>query len=259
MSGFSARPYPIPFWSVLLLLPLSTQAVAQAPDAGAQARYQNCLSLANLDPTQALRVAGEWVKAKGGGPAEHCMAMTLVELKRYPEAAARLDQLGRAPGMGELRPTIFDQAGNAWMLAGDASKAAASFSAALALSANDADLYADLARAQAMLKQWSAVESDLNAALALQPRRPDFLVLRASARAAQGKLRDARDDADAALKLKPNSPEALVQRGEIARRAGDLANARRDFQAALKIAGTGEAAGAAREGLALTEESGGKP
>jgi tetratricopeptide (TPR) repeat protein len=238
---------------------LSANAAAPSQNAAERARYQNCLSLANLDPTAALRVADVWIKAKGGGPAEHCMALALTELKRYPEAGARLDRLGRAPDMGDLRATIFDQAGNAWMLAGDAPKAVASFSAALALSANDADLYADLARAQAMLKQWSAVESDLNAALALQPRRFDLLVLRASALAAQGKLREARDDADAALKLKPNSADALVQRGEIARRAGDLGNARRDFQAALKFAGGGEAADAARNGLSLIEETDVKP
>ncbi len=82
----------------------------------------------------------------------------------------------------------------------------------------------------------------------------DFLVLRASALAAQGKLREARDDADAALKLKPNSAEALVQRGDIARRAGDIGSARRDFQAVLKIAGAGESADAARNGLALLDE-----
>ena len=230
-------------------------AASELENADAKLRYQNCLSLANLNPIGALGVAAEWSKAKGGGPAEHCMAMALVELRRYPEAATRLDALGRAPGMGNLRPSIFDQAGNAWMLAGDAARAAASFSAALALSANDADLYADLARAQAMQKKWDAAESDLNAALALQPRRADLLILRASALEAQGKLRDARDDVDAALAIRPNSAEALVQRGEIARRAGDLGGARRDFQAALKIAGGGEAADAARNGLSLLDEA----
>ncbi len=233
---------------------LPVQAASVLENLGTKQRYERCLSLANLNPTEALRSASEWSKAKGGAPADHCLAMALVELKRYPEAATRLDALGRAPDMGNLRASVFDQAGNAWMLAGNGAKATASFSAALALSANDADLYADLARAQAMQKDWSSVEADLNAALEIQPRRVDFLVLRASALAAQGKLREARDDADAALKLKPNSAEALVQRGDIARRAGDVANARRDFQAVLKIAGTGEAADAARNGLAVLEE-----
>ena len=242
-------------FSALAVVMMAIPAHAAPGPVDPKSRYQSCLSLANLNPTAALGVAAEWSKAKGGAPAEHCTAMALIELRRYPEAAARLDALGRAPDMGNLRSSVFDQAGNAWMLAGDAAKAAASFSAALALSANDADLYADLARAQAMQKAWRAVESDLNAALALQPKRADLLVLRASALEAQGKLKAARDDADAALRLKPNSAEALVQRGDIARAAGDVASARRDYQAALKIASGSEAADAARSGLAELDET----
>jgi tetratricopeptide (TPR) repeat protein len=212
-------------------------------------RYRNCLSLANLNPVQALSEATEWSKAKGGAPADHCAAMALVELKRYPEAATRLDALGRGPDMGNLRATAFDQAGNAWMLAGDAGKAVASFSAALALSANDPDLYADLARARAMRKDWRETEADLNAALALDPKRADLLVLRASARDAQRKWTAARADTDQALKLKPSSPEALVERGEIDRHIGDMAQARRDFESVLKLTSNGESAEAARQAL----------
>ena len=40
--------------------------------ADAKLRYQDCLSLANLNPTAALGVAAEWSKAKGGAPADHC-------------------------------------------------------------------------------------------------------------------------------------------------------------------------------------------
>jgi tetratricopeptide (TPR) repeat protein len=232
------------FAAIVLLLPASAaHARSVFERADAKLRYENCLSLADRDPAAALDLAAKWSKSKGGAPADHCAAMALVSLKRYPEAAARLDALGRAPDLGSLRATVFDQAGNAWMLAGDARKAAGSFSAALALSANDPDLYADLARAQAMLKQWDEVESDLNAALALAPRRADLLILRASAREAQGKLLAARDDANAALKLDPKSAGALIQRGDIARDAGDLAAARRDFEAAIKLGGgTAEAA-----------------
>jgi tetratricopeptide (TPR) repeat protein len=240
------------FFAVLILM-TSARAASILESADAKLRYQNCLSLANLNPTAALGAATEWGKNKGGAPAQHCAAMALVELHRYPDAAARLDALGRAPDLGKLRASVFDQAGNAWMLAGDAAKAAASFSAALALSAGDADLYADLARAQAMQKAWPEVESDLNAALGLQPKRVDLLVLRASARAAQGKLEAARDDTNTALKIKPNSAEALVQRGEIAHGAGDLVAARRDFETALKFVSGGETADAARRGLAALD------
>lgn len=221
---------------------------ARSAESASQ-HYQNCLRTANLDPARALAQATEWSKAKGGAPAEHCAAVSLVELKRYPEAAGRLDALGRAPAMGNLRPEIFDQAGNAWMMAGDADKAVASFSNALTLSANDADLYADLARAQAMKKSWGEAEADLNEALRLQPRRPDLLVLRASARDAEGKLKEARQDVDQALALKPSAPDALIERGEIFKHAGDIAAAKRDFESVLKAARGSEAGETARQEL----------
>src|ERR1700744_2209341 len=144
-------------WPVLVCMALTAPALS-AETAGQ--RYVSCLRTANLDPGRALTLAREWSKAKGGAPADHCAAVSLVELKRYPEAATRLDALGRAPDMGALRPEIFDQAGDAWMMAGDPNKAVASFSNALTLSASDADLYADLARAQAMRKAWVFVRAD---------------------------------------------------------------------------------------------------
>jgi tetratricopeptide (TPR) repeat protein len=232
---------------VALAAPALTPPVLAAESAGQ--RYAGCLRTANLDPGRALTLATEWSKAKGGAPAEHCAAVSLVELKRYPEAATRLDALGRAPDMGNLRPEIFDQAGNAWMMAGDADRAVASFSNALTLSANDADLYADLARAQAMKKSWNEAEGDLNEALRLQPRRTDLLVLRASARDAEGKMKEARQDVDQALSLKPFAPEALAERGEIFKHAGDLPAAKRDFESVLKVQKNGEAAETARQEL----------
>ena len=206
MRVIGSRIYHGAFAAIALVLGVHTAHAASILErADAKLRYQECLNLTDHDPKAALDMATKWGKAKGGAPAQHCAAIALVSLKHYSEAAKRLDALGRAPDMGNLRATVFDQAGNAWMLAGDARKAAASFSAALALSANDPDLYADLARAQAMLKQWSEVEADLNAALALAPKRTDLLILRASARQALGKLVQAREDADAALKLNPKS------------------------------------------------------
>jgi tetratricopeptide (TPR) repeat protein len=214
-----------------------------------KARYDNCLSLAGFNPAAALGVAGEWVKEHGGSPAQHCSAVALVGLKRYAEAAALLDTLGHAPDVGGLRASLFDQAGNAWLLAGNAAKAAISFQSALALSARDPDLYADLARAQALQQDWHNVEADLSAALALSPKRPDLLVLRANARQALGNFTAARADVDWALMLKPNFTEGLVERGSLARDRGDLRSARADFEAVLKQGGSSEAVDAARRNL----------
>jgi tetratricopeptide (TPR) repeat protein len=235
------------------ILPAAAAPPNPITRAADKLRYDNCLSLANLNPAPALGVANKWVEERGGAPAQHCAALALVGLKHYPEAAEKLDALGRAPGMGDLRASLFDQAGNAWMLAGEISKAVGSFQAALALSSNDADLYGDLARAQAMQSDWPEVEADLNAALALNAKRPDLLLLRASARHAQNRIADARADIEAALALSPKNADALVERGGIRRDSGDFKGARADFQAALALKPPAATEDAARRNLAALD------
>jgi len=219
--------------AISLLPPMA--ALAAVRDS---VHYRRCLADAAANPAAALADAESWIKAHGAVPAEHCAALALFNLKRYGEAAARLDRIagGRDALDGEFRIALYDQAGNAWLLAGDGTRAVQSFSGALALSASDADLFADLARAQAMRRDWHEVDLDLNAALQLAPRRADLLVLRASARRALKRFDDAHADLEAALKIKPGDGNALVERGLLRRQLGDIGGARRDFQAALKTA-----------------------
>ena len=220
---------------------LAAQGTARPPSD--PQHYRLCLAVSSTNPAGALADAQAWAKDGGGVPAQHCAALALVGLKRYAEAGAGLDKLAadRAVPDASFRTELFDQAGNAWLLSGNANNAVRSFSAALTLSAGDADLFADLARAQAMRKNWHEVDLDLNAALQLMPRRADFLVLRASARRALKRYDDARTDIDAALKLKPGDGGALVERGLLRRQLGDLGGAKRDFQAALKTGAAAEA------------------
>ena len=227
-------PWRLPLIAPLLIAVMVETAPAAPSDAG---HYRRCLADSSANPAAALSDAEGWAKSGGGGvPAEHCAALALVSLQRYGEAAARLDAIAgsRAKLDAAFRVALFDQAGNAWLLAGDGARAVQSFSGALALSAGDPDLYADLARAQAMRRDWQEVVLDLNAALQMAPRRADLLVLRASARHALKHYEDAKADIEAALKLKPGDGDALVERGLLRRQLGDLGGARRDFQAALK-------------------------
>ena len=236
------------FLAVLTMLPLS----AWARPASDSAHYRTCLAAASgSNPVFALGDAEAWAKSGGGLPARHCAALALVGLKRYAEAGTRLDKLAadRAVPDVAFRAELFDQAGNAWLLAGDGAHAVQSFSAALSLSADDADLFADLARGQAMRKNWHEVDLDLNAALQLQPHRADLLVLRASARRALKRYDDARADLAAALKLKPNDPGALVESGLLRRQVGDIGGARRDFETVLKVAPAGDSARDAKDNL----------
>lgn len=236
-----------------LLVSLLPASVAKAAIGGPSdsAHYRRCLADSGASPAMALTDGENWAKAGGGVPAQHCAALALVGLKRYAEAGARLDKLAGDRGVPDIsfRVALYDQAGNAWLLAGDGAHAVQSFSAGLTLSAGDPDLFADLARAQAMRKNWHEVDLDLNAALQLSPRRADLLVLRASARRALKRYEDARGDLEAALKLRPGDGDALVERGLLRKDLGDLGGARRDFQAALKSS-SGETAAEAKENLA---------
>lgn len=211
--------------SCLLVLP----AAAATSDS---VHYRRCMA---AQPAAAFADAEGWIKAGGGVPAQHCAAHALVGLNRFAEAGARLDKIagGRDVPDAAFRAELFDQAGNAWLLAGDGAKAVQSFSGALALSGGDADLFADLARAQAMRRNWPEVVLDLNAALQLR-RDPELLVLRASAHRALKQYKEADADLDLALKIKPGDGNALLERGLLRKELGDIGGARRDFQAALK-------------------------
>lgn len=241
---------------LLLSLSSATAAFAAAPAVGDARRYRVCLADANANPGVALKDALQWGNSGGGVPAQHCAALALVGLGRYGEAATRLDGLARSSALPDrrFRTTLFEQAGNAWLMAGDGAKAIASLSSALALSGGDADLFTDLARAQALRKNWGEVDADLSAALQMDPRRADLLVLRASARRALGRLKPALADIEAALKLRPGDGDALVERGLLRKQVGDMGGARRDFQAALKSSPSSATAASARSNLdALSE------
>jgi hypothetical protein len=144
--------------ALVLLLPALPGHAAKgiADETAAAAHYDHCLTLSRGDPAAAAADAKAWSRSGGGVPAQHCAALALVGLHRYAEAGPQLDALARrADTPARLRAALFDQAGNAFLLAGDGAHAVASFSAALTLTASDADLYADLARAQALQKNWN--------------------------------------------------------------------------------------------------------
>lgn len=210
-------------------------AAAQPVMAQDSARYGRCLETAQKNGAIALAEAEAWIKAGGSTPAHHCAAMAQIELKRYADAAGRLEGLARANlTPGHMRAELFAQAGNAWLLGGNGARAAASLKSALALSAGDADLYADLGRAEAMIRDWREAVTHLTTALSMRPRSPDLLLLRASAQRALRQYRPALDDLNAALTMQPDDAAIVMERGLLRRDLGDLGGARTDFAAAQK-------------------------
>ncbi|MBL9096165.1 MAG: hypothetical protein JNK07_04500 [Alphaproteobacteria bacterium] len=210
--------------------------------------YDQCLKKADRRPEEAVEMASEALKNGSDPAAEHCLAVALVTLKQYGEAARRLDLLARKPSAGdvEVRTQILGQAGNAWLLAGQPELATASFTAALALMPGEAEYLIDRSRASAMLKKWAAAEADLSSALAAEPGNVTALVLRASARRAQKNVKGAMGDVTQALLLEADNVEALAERGLLRAAQGDKAGARQDFMAVLAKAPNSEAAASAR-------------
>ncbi|HUO93698.1 MAG TPA: hypothetical protein VMU22_12285 [Rhizomicrobium sp.] len=215
-------------------------------------RYQRCLTLVKSNPRDAESAASAWHTAGGGAAALHCQALALTALHRYGDAAMRLDEAAMiAPGQErDLRVALYDQAGNAWLLAGNPAKAEASLDTAVLLAPRDEDVLFDHARARAARKDWSGAESDLTRLLALDPDRADAWVLRASARHAEGRKVEAGADIAHALAVYPDYPEALVERGTMKFETGDVAGARADWQTVVRDAPNGDAAAAARQHLA---------
>lgn len=218
-----AKYFAIPLFALVLTGPATAETERE--------KYHNCISQTQRAPEDALGVAMSWRDNGGGFPARHCVALALVALKRYNQAAAKLEQLALdMKAAGPARQTaMLGQAGNAWMLAGNFHRARDVFTTALDFAEDSVDLLIDRARASAALNDNEAAFADLDKAVALNPERDDALALRAAARRRIGDYGRALEDAEMALAINPGNPEALLERGTLRRRAGDVAGARADW------------------------------
>jgi tetratricopeptide (TPR) repeat protein len=213
--------------------------------------YERCMKLARDKPEAGRKRAQQWQESGGGHPADHCLAVALIALRQYKEAAGRLETLGqamvRAPE--SLRAEVFDQAGEAWMLAGDPTRAYAAAGLALELRPDDPDLLLDRAEAAGAAGWYDKAVPDLDRVLTADPARVDALIYRAAANRALARLDPAFDDISQALALMPDSVPALLERGNIRSLRGDLEGARLDWQRVAVMSPNSSAASAARKNL----------
>jgi tetratricopeptide (TPR) repeat protein len=240
--------------------PLQTAPATPRNAQAEAATYERCMKLAKQDPSAAQKLALAWHEWGGAHPADHCAAVALIGLKQYKEAAARLETLAQAMNRAPaaLRAEVLDQAGQAWLLAGDPVRAYAASGAALTLQPNDLDLLVDRAEAAASAGYLDKAVDDLDHVLKADPRRVDALIYRASANRALDRLDPALADVEKALAQVPDSVPALLERGNIRRLKGDLAGARQDWERVGQLAPASQADMAARaniEHLEFKEEA----
>ena len=222
------------------------------------ATYDRCLKLAKQNPGAAQSLAQTWHERGGAHPADHCAAVALVGLKRYKEAATRLEALAQAmtTAPAGLRADVFDQAGQAWLLAGDPVRAYAAAGQALGLQPNEPELLLDRAEAAASAGYYDKAVADLDHVLKADPGRVEALIYRASANRALDRLDAALTDVEKALALTPNSVPALLERGNIRRLRGDRDGARADWERVGQLAPGGQADMAAKANIEHLETAG---
>ncbi|MDX2233155.1 MAG: hypothetical protein NW200_01540 [Hyphomonadaceae bacterium] len=190
-------------------------AAAPAADPADQARLDACISRVEADPAAGYEEAMAWAHEEKAREARWCAAQAMVKLGRVQEAARRFETLAGDQGWPqENRLDAYSQAGNAWLLAGDGTRAREAFDKAVSLSDRHPDALIDRARAFAMLADWTRAEEDLSAALDVRAADALALMLRATARMKRSAFDLAVRDAEEAVRLEPRNVDALVALGQ---------------------------------------------
>ncbi len=215
--------------------------------------YERCLAMLPTDPAGAAAMAEAWLPA-GGDAARHCLALSKLELGEAAAGARLLEALATGSfAAPAARAQVFDQAAQAWSMAGQPAPALRAATRALDLSADDVSLLVDRATIEMALEQPEPAMRDLGRALDLDASRSDALVLRGSAWRALGRLDLAQDDIQRALERDPDDPEALLERGILRQRANDEGGARRDWERAISLDPDSSTADLAQQDLALLD------
>ena len=234
-EGTRAEPIPTP--------PVPPR-IAQGKD------YEACLAMIGTDPAGAQRIADAWMATGGGPGAVHCLALATVTLGNAGQGAELLDQLaGRSKAPAAARASVYGQAGQAWLIAGDPQRALGSTTLALSLTPDDPDLLIDRSIAEGTLGRYQETIEDLDQALKLAPGRADALVFRAAAHRQLQQLDPAQADIAQALAISPDNPDALLERGLLRQAQGNLDGARADWQRAAELAPGTAAAELAQKNL----------
>ena len=242
--GHGSSPDAAPAAPASLPVPPVPPRLVQDP------RYEQCLAMLENDPRGAAGFAEGWTDGAEG--AAHCRALAEVALGDVEIGAGDLQRIAATSlAPAPARAAVYEQAAQAWLMAGNAAEALGASTSALALAPDNEDLLVDRAVAAAALNRFEDARSDLTHALEIDPARVEALVLRATAWRHLGHLDLAQDDVDRALALDPENAEALLERGILRQRHDDAAGARGDWQRAIELAPNSATADLAEQNLAL--------
>ncbi len=216
--------------------------------------YDRCLGMLSSDPQEAYAFADAWEATGGGDGATHCRALAEVTLGTPEKGAERMENLANAShGQAAARASLYGQAGQAWLMAGEPGRAFGAATLALSLTPDDPALLIDRSIAAASLERYDEAVDDLTRALDLDPRRADALVFRGAAWRHLSQMGLAQDDIDRAFALEPENADVLLERGILRQRRGDREGARQDWEHAIVLAPNNATGELAQQNLALLE------
>lgn len=239
------------FVSALLLSLQAAPGAAQEPP-----RYAECMDLAMGDPAAAIANASRWRIDGGGVPARQCLGMAYANQGKWNAAAEAFEEAAREADAAKDKgaATLWAQAGNGWLAAGDADKARRALDAALAsgtltgLALGEVRL--DRARVLVAGGDLDGARSDIDAALRDAAEDPLAWLLSATLARRQNDLVRAQADIREALRRSGDDASVQLEAGNIAALSGDEAGARTAWSRAIELAPGSGTADAARAALA---------
>ncbi|UTW55512.1 lipopolysaccharide assembly protein LapB [Kordiimonas sp. SCSIO 12610] len=231
-------------------------------------RYAKCLDMTEKAPDNAVNEALIWKGQGGGVPARHCEALGLFYLGEHEEAAVRLERLVDDMRVGRDMPVrlgkrivanafllaeIYNQAANAWLVAGEIVRAEEAIDNALSLttenSPQEREFLIDRARIAAADDNFEQAYTDLKAVSAADPGRIDIMLLLASAARGTDRLDEASQALSIYQKVYPDDPSAYLEYGNLKHAQNDFDAARQAWLKVLLLQGDGANADAARSNL----------
>jgi tetratricopeptide (TPR) repeat protein len=219
--------------------PAAKPAADPADDA---TRLQRCIATIATDPVAARAEAGRWRMAGGGAAARDCGGLAFAAEKNWAAAAAEFKSAARDAQLAhdDRAATYWAQGGNAWLAAGDATKARTALDSALTagtltgLQLGEARL--DHARALVAADDLASARTDIDLALTTAGDDPLAWLLSATLARRMGNLPRARGDIAEALKRSPDDASVQLEAGNIAARDGDETRARAAWAEAARLA-----------------------
>jgi len=215
---------------------------AAAGPADDATRLQRCIATIATDPVAARAEAGRWRMAGGGAAARDCGGLAFAAEKNWAAAAAEFESAARDAQLAQddRAATYWAQGGNAWLAAGDATKARTALDSALTagtltgLQLGEARL--DHARALVAADDLASARTDIDLALTTAGDDPLAWLLSATLARRMGNLSRARGDIAEALKRSPDDASVQLEAGNIAARDGDETRARAAWAEAARLA-----------------------